>query len=158
MISSQKASLRSCGREHEFPVSKIHPNRFSLEHPLRHFLLRDRQGCVPRRRSRTRTRPPARASAPTSHNAAASFLYRHTEEVTTDEVTAAAFLPPFGGRRTTQEIEDRSRGGAIDPESLRYSAYAHCHPIDLPPQQLSLTCSRPFFDFRMDAQSAPGNA
>ena len=79
-------------------------------------------------------------------------------EVTTDEVTAAAFLPPFGGRRTSQEIEDRSRGGAIDPESLRDSAYAHCHPIDLPPQQLSLTCSRPFFDFRMDAQSAPGNA
>ena len=51
------------------------------------------------------------------------------------------FSAALGGRRTSQEIDNRSRGAAIDPESLRKSAYAPRHPIDLAPQHITLTCS-----------------
>ncbi len=41
----------------------------------------------------------------------------------------------------SQDIDNRSRGAAIDPESFRDSAYAPRHPIDLAPHHIRFACS-----------------
>ena len=62
-----------------------------------------------------------------------------------DEMSSRKNVFPFMATScawiASKESDGRSRGAAIDPESLRNSAYAPRHPIDLAPQHISLTCS-----------------
>ena len=67
------------------------------------------------------------------------------------------FIAAFCAWIASQDIDNRSRGAAIDPESFRDSAYAPRHPIDLAPQHELALALEPFSDFRMDVESAPGD-
>ena len=51
------------------------------------------------------------------------------------------FIAAFCAWIASQDIDNRSRGAAIDPESFRDSAYAPRHPIDLALHHVRFACS-----------------